>query len=177
MEILKNIDQQILLSIHEYTKNSLFDTIMPFITHIGESGIIWLIISFMLLFTKKYRYVGFLTLFSIGIYAVIGEFALKNIIQRPRPFLDINTISLLIDPPTSYSFPSGHTAASFAALGVLASQLKNYRIIIIALAILIAFSRLYLLVHYPFDVFAGIIFGLLCAKVTLTIFEERVPVL
>src|SRR5262245_27637294 len=167
MEILKNIDRQILFAFHENTQNALFDAIMPIITHIGNLGAIWIVIGVILLFNKRYRYVGFFTLCSLFMCAVLGEFALKNIIQRPRPFIDMDTINLLIKAPTSYSFPSGHTTASFAAAGVLVPKLKNYRLPIIVLVILITFSRLYLLFHFPLDIVRGLLLGLLCGKITL----------
>lgn len=175
MEYLKNIDLELLLKINEYTKNILFDHLMPIITYLGDWGAIWAIISLALLASKKYRYVGFLSLCAFVLCALVGNLLLKNIFQRPRPFLALDSLTLLISKPSGFSFPSGHAMASFACGGVLAAQFKRYAMPILAFAGMIAFSRLYLLVHYPSDVLGGALLGLLCAKIILIIFPERTP--
>lgn len=172
MDWITQVDKTILLTIHEYIENKFFDWLMPIITYIGNLGAIWLAIGLCLLLSKKHRYTGFLTLFSLGLSAFFGEIILKNIIGRPRPFLQIEDISLLIKAPTSFSFPSGHTTASFAAAGILIYRLKNFRFIIIALALLIPFSRLYLMVHFPLDIIGGMIIGSLCAVITVLFFGK-----
>ena len=99
---------------------------------------------------------------------------LKNLVGRIRPF-DVNTsIQLLVARPHDYSFPSGHTAASFAAAVILFLQLpKKYGIPALILAVLISFSRLYLGVHYPTDVLAGAVSGTLIALAVHWIFEKK----
>lgn len=174
MELIRNIDGQILLTIHAFAKNTIFDIVMPLITYAGELGIMWICIGVVLLFTKRYRYIGFLTLFSLLLCAIFGEIILKHIFQRSRPFTDLSSIKLLIAAPTTYSFPSGHTTASFAAAGILAASFKRYRIPIFLLASLVAFSRLYLLVHFPLDILCGVLLGLFCAQLTMAILPERV---
>jgi undecaprenyl-diphosphatase len=69
-------------------------------------------------------------------------------------------IPLLIEAPTDYSFPSGHTIASFEAATVLLIRHKKWGIMAMVLAVLIAFSRLYLYVHYPTDVLSSIVLGI-----------------
>lgn len=85
---------------------------------------------------------------------------LKNLIRRVRPYEVISGLTALIEKQHDFSFPSGHTASSFAVAIILYQELpKKYGCIAIVLAILIAFSRLYLGVHYPSDVIAGAISG------------------
>ena len=85
---------------------------------------------------------------------------LKHLIARSRPYDCILGLIPLITPPTDYSFPSGHTAASFAVGALLFRKLpKRYGIPALVLAALIGFSRLYLGVHYPSDVLAGALLG------------------
>lgn len=89
---------------------------------------------------------------------------LKNLVARVRP-CDVNTtVQLLIPRPEDYSFPSGHTAASFATTAALffAGKKKKLWIPALGLSVLIAFSRLYLYVHYPTDVLGGLLVGILC---------------
>ena len=166
---------RLLLFINAQTKCVFFDTIIPTITHLGEVGLIWIIISLILLFDKKYRYAGFLCLCSLALTGLVGEIFLKHLIARPRPFLTFEGIELLVSAPRTFSFPSGHTTASFAAAYMLACKLKPYGAYFFLLAILMAFSRLYLLVHYPLDVLAGALLGILCAKAIQLIFPLRIP--
>ena len=87
---------------------------------------------------------------------------LKNLFHRVRPY-DIRTsIELLVKRPLDYSFPSGHTAASFAAVVALsfAGEKRAWKAALV-LACLIAFSRMYLYVHYPTDVLGGVLVGIL----------------
>jgi undecaprenyl-diphosphatase len=94
------------------------------------------------------------------------------VVQRIRPSADIPEINMLIAKPLSYSFPSGHAASSFAVAGVLSKYFKKYAPEFLGLASLIAFSRLYLYVHYPTDVLAGIILGLICSRIIIYIFNK-----
>ena len=98
---------------------------------------------------------------------------MKPLIARTRPF-DANNLKdiLLIKAPKDYSFPSGHTMASFAAATVLIYMNRKVGIVAMVLAVLIAFSRLYLYVHYPSDVFAGMIFGILSAIISIKLLAK-----
>ncbi|NLZ48864.1 MAG: phosphatase PAP2 family protein, partial [Clostridiales bacterium] len=78
-----------------------------------------------------------------------------------------------ISKPSSFSFPSGHTGFSFAATGVLAKYFRKYRIPLFILASLMAFSRVYLCVHYPSDIIGGIILGLICSQISIWVFDRE----
>ena len=90
------------------------------------------------------------------------QLLLKPIIARPRPFTFRPELTLLVKAPRDFSFPSGHTAASFAAASALLFSKAKGWIPAMVLAALIALSRLYLYVHYPTDVLAGVVVGVLC---------------
>ena len=90
-----------------------------------------------------------------------GNLLLKNCIARTRPFLWDPTISLLIEKPSDYSFPSGHTLASFECAVAIFRYHRKWGIAALVFAVLIAFSRLYLQVHYPTDVLGGAMLGTL----------------
>lgn len=171
LQSLQNIDLALLKFIHDNLRNSILDRVIPLITYLGNGGIIWIIISIILITTKKYRRVGFMCALAIILNSIIGEGILKHTFQRQRPFMEVPNISLLIPKPSSYSFPSGHTSTAFAAAAIIASQLKNYKVLVIAMAASIAFSRLYLFVHYPSDILAGIITGLISAKIVLKFYS------
>ncbi|MBE6053866.1 MAG: phosphatase PAP2 family protein [Clostridium sartagoforme] len=172
LDIINNLDISILNLIREIFSNSIMDKVMTFITRLGDSGFIWILIGFVLLAQKKYRKSGFVLLIALLITSIIGEGILKNIIQRPRAFITYPDISIIIKPPASYSFPSGHTSSSFAAAVVLGYYFKSWKYIFYIFASLIAFSRLYLFVHYPSDIVAGIILGVTCALVTIKLLDN-----
>jgi undecaprenyl-diphosphatase len=141
------------------------DAVMPVITLLGDAGIFWIAIAVVLLFFPKTRKVGL----GMGAALIIGlllcNVTLKPLIARIRPY-DYQmqhfgvTIKLLIEAQHDFSFPSGHTIASFEAATVLLIHNKKAGIPAMVLACLIAFSRLYLYVHYPTDVITSVILGI-----------------
>jgi Membrane-associated phospholipid phosphatase len=172
ISLVQNFDNFILLYIKNNMHGCIMDRAMVIITSLGNAGFIWIVIAVLLMCDKKYRNIGFMALGALILSAVLGEGILKHAVQRIRPSADISAANLLISKPLSYSFPSGHTASSFAVAGVLAKYFKDYALEFFGLASLIAFSRLYLYVHYPTDVLAGIILGLTCSSITIYMFNR-----
>lgn len=172
MSLIQNLDNSILLYIKNNMHGHIMDKAMVVITSLGDKGLIWIIIAALLIINKKYRKIGFMALAALILATILGEGILKHLVQRVRPSADISAANLLIPKPLSYSFPSGHTTSSFAVAGVLAKYFKDYALELFGLASLIAFSRLYLYVHYPTDVLAGIILGLICSKITIYMFSK-----
>lgn len=173
MNFIQNIDIYLLDLIHKSIANDFLDKIMICITSIGNLGLIWIAISVLLLISKKYRRVGILCIASLILSSLIGEVVLKNLVQRGRPFTAIEGINLLVKAPKSFSFPSGHTASSFAVATVIGRKIKNFKLPIYILAFAIAFSRLYLYVHYPSDVLVGILIGIVSANIILYIYNKQ----
>lgn len=141
----------------------ILDHIMCFITKLGNAGMIWVILAVVLLLISKTRKTGMIVAAALILDLIICNGILKNLVARVRPF-DVNTaIHLLVKKPGDYSFPSGHTAASFATVAALyfAGEKKLWKPALV-LAIMIAFSRLYLYVHYPTDVLGGALVGVIC---------------
>ena len=99
---------------------------------------------------------------------------LKNIVARPRPFAEIEALIPMITKPKDFSFPSGHTTASFAVALVMLRMLpKKFGIPAVVLAALVAFSRLYLGVHYPTDVLAGFVIALVGSTLSVWIVRTK----
>jgi len=158
---LLSFDFTILNFIYDHCRNGLLDILMPIITKLGSGGMIWIALAVILLISRKYRIAGAAMLLALALDVVVCNIILKPLVARIRP-CDVNTaVQLLIARPTDYSFPSGHTAASFAATFALYFSHKKLWIPALVLAVLIAFSRLYLYVHYPTDVLAGAMIGII----------------
>ncbi|MGE5628096.1 MAG: phosphatase PAP2 family protein [Solirubrobacterales bacterium] len=167
---MNGFDLNLLMHIHDLTHNNVFNIIMPYISTAGNNGIVWIVLSLLLLINRKYRYVGILCIAALLLTAISGEGIIKNIIQRPRPFNVIPNVQLLIAKPHSWSFPSGHTASSFTAFWVIFRELKAFAAPVFIMAAAIAFSRMYLLVHYPSDIAGGIILGIICAELVIRMY-------
>lgn len=138
------------------------DKIMVFITRLGDAGIIWIVLSIVLLLIPKTRKSGAVMVVALVVDVLLCNIVLKNLVARTRPY-DVNTgVHLLVAKLHDYSFPSGHTAASFASVTALylAGEKKLWKFALV-LACLIAISRLYLYVHYPTGVLGGILFGVI----------------
>ncbi len=173
MEFFLPFDLPILDFIERYLHNPVTDAVFPFVTYIGELGACWIFLGLSLLFIKKYRRAGALILLSLIAATLLGEVLIKNIVCRPRPFQYISSgFPLLIPPPSGYSFPSGHTCASFAAATALFLQHKRQGALCFLLAALIGFSRVFLWVHFPSDVLAGALLGALTG-VSVTLLYEK----
>lgn len=137
------------------------DILMPNITALGNAGAIWLLAAVVLIITKKYRRQGLFLLLGLAASVLVGNVLLKNIVARPRPCRIDTSVPLLIANPTDYSFPSGHTLSSVISAVILAKTDRRFGYAAIPLAVLIAFSRLYLYVHFPSNVLASAVLGII----------------
>lgn len=173
MEFIQNIDNAVLEFIRIHMSSGILDHIMPFITRLGSGALIWIVVALVFLASKKYRIDGLLLIISLLLCGLIGNIILKPLIARIRPF-DVNTaIQLLIAKPTDFSFPSGHSMTSFASATMIFHANRRMGIAAFILAALIAFSRLYLYVHYPSDIIAGILIGALISVATINIYNLK----
>ncbi len=156
-----HFDLPILNWIMDHLWCPFLDTVMPVITLFGDDGIFWIICAVVLLIFKKTRRTGLAMGLALLMGLLICNVTLKPLIARPRPY-DFSgiEIDLLVEALHDFSFPSGHTIASFEAATVLLLNNKKLGVPAMILASLIAFSRLYLYVHYPTDVIVAIILGI-----------------
>lgn len=128
-------------------------------------GWIWIAAAVIFLINKKYRRTGIELVFGLASSAITGNILLKNLAARDRPCWIKELPNMLISVPLDYSFPSGHTMSSFAAAVIIMRSNKKAGCPAMLLAVLIAFSRLYLYVHFPSDVLAGALLGTLIGLV------------
>jgi len=159
-DYLLNLDTNILIMIQDHMRNPILTPIFKLITMLGNGGLIWILLIAIMLCFKKTRTLGFLSLLTLILSFIINNVLLKNIVERIRPFNMIPNLHALITNPTDFSFPSGHTASSFAVAGtIFLYGNRKYGILALMFAVAIGFSRLYLGVHYPSDVLFGAVLG------------------
>lgn len=171
-------DLPILDWIQAHLQSGFMDFIMPIITIFGDAGIFWIAWAVLLLLFPKTRKTGLGMGIALLLGVVICNIILKPAVARPRPY-DMQEelgvmIKLLVERQHDFSFPSGHTIASFEASVVLLRNSKKMGIPAFILAILIAFSRMYLYVHYPTDVIVSVILGTLFAFIGDAV-AKRIP--
>ena len=155
--------------------NPVLDKIMVFITSLGNDGLFWIGLAILMLFFKKYRKCAVSIGISLILMELIGNVILKELIMRDRPCWIDPTVELLVKAPSSYSFPSGHTFAGFASAVTVFLNHKKEGIAAIVLATLIAFSRMYIFVHFPTDILGGMVFGTGVAVLTYFIVHRLWP--
>lgn len=153
-------------------RTPLMDQVMTIITTSGNVGAIWLLLVVGCLCFAKTRWLGVVMFFSILLAVVISSGVIKPLVARPRPF-SLTAVELLIHEPKDFSFPSGHTAVSFAAaFTCYLLKAKKLWIFSLILAVMMAFSRMYVYVHYPTDVIAGALIGCLSAWGSVHLFQS-----
>lgn len=160
---MNQFELKILDFIQDVFKCEFLDRFMPIITRLANGGVFWIALAILFLLIKRTRKTGLSMAVALILGFIIGNILLKNVVGRIRPY-DVNTdFALLIGTLKDYSFPSGHTLCSFEGAVCIYLRNKKWGVAALILASLIAFSRLYLYVHYPTDVLAGIILGTLFA--------------
>ena len=145
--------------IQTHLRCEFLDMAMPWISWTANHGEIWILLAVVLVLLKGQRRHGAAVAFGLTLDLIACNLVLKPLIGRLRPFVERPDVVLLIPPPGDASFPSGHTAASFAAVFALKASGSPLWKPALLWALLIAFSRLYLYVHWPSDVLGGAVLG------------------
>jgi undecaprenyl-diphosphatase len=179
MEFLVNLDTQCFYIINAHLQNTLFDMIMPFITNKYNwyplITMLWLYL--VIRGGKKGRTVAFLVIPIIALSDTLSGALLKPLIGRVRPCHLLDNVRLLVGCGTSFSFPSAHASNMFASAALFAAHYgKAVTISWFLFAGLIGYSRVYVGVHYPTELFGGAIIGILCALFVVQVWrrvEER----
>ena len=156
-------DNHILFISLRKIRKPFMDRIMKFFSFLGNKGGIWILTCLLMMLFKSTRLRAFTMSAALIFELTFCNLLIKPFAARLRPFENDKNLNIIIEKPMDYSFPSGHTAASFAGAAVIIYFFTVMGIIAYIIAFMIAFSRLYLLVHYPTDVFAGAAIGIICS--------------
>lgn len=161
MEWIQALDYQVLTVIADQLRADWLTPVMRVVTTINNHGEIWLLLAMLCLLFPRTRRCGAAMLTALALGLIVGNLLIKPWAARPRPFLTDPSLITLIPPPDGFSFPSGHTLSSFAAATACFFYFRKSGAACYVLAALIGFSRLYFCVHYPTDVLAGAVLGIL----------------
>ena len=172
---LQMTDERILAFIQRNFRCRFLDIIMPIISAMGNVGGVWLATGIAFCISKTYRYYGFILVGTRLLCGLVGNLSLKPLVARARPCHRYPDYPLLITRPKDYSFPSCHTLASFASMMVIWAANPIFGVFALFMAILIAFSRMYLFVHYPSDILAAMVMGVLMPWSFLLILARLYP--
>ena len=175
--LLWKYDFEILFFIKDHIRNGFLDVVVPFYTNLGDDGIIWIAVGLVMLVLKKTRKCGIMVLAALLVMLVLNNIILKNLIARPRPCATYPELVELVKIPHSYSFPSGHTVSAMAVAFTILTQHKKLGIVAFVMALLMGLSRLYVGVHFPTDVFGGIIVGALIALIIWSAEKKITPII
>lgn len=152
-------------------RTPFLDFFFKSVTLLGEGGLFCIALGLVLLIPKKTRTCGICVLAALVLDALVCNVTLKPLVARERPCWVNTSRQTLISSPRDFSFPSGHTAVCFAAGAALYMNNRKWGIFSFVLAALVGFSRLYLYMHWPTDVLAGMVVGaaagILAAKMVL----------
>lgn len=177
MAYLAELDTRLLLYIQDALRYEPLHSFWRGISFLGDLGWFWIFTGILLALNSKTRTAGITAIAALVLSTFISNVILKNAVMRPRPFEVLPQIIPLITHASGYSFPSGHTTAAFACAFVYYKLLpKFFGLPIMLLAVMVAFSRLYLGAHYPLDVLGGIVtawFGGMLAIKSLHRFKQN----
>lgn len=184
-EVIQNFDFSILNWIQEFVRNDALDRIVPYVTSLGNAGILWIVLALTCLAVRRWRRCGITMAAALIAGLLVGNLLLKLLIARERPCWISPPEVMLIPIPRDYSFPSCHTLSSFGASVTLLHYSKRAGIPAVIAAGIIALTRLYLYVHFPTDVLVGMLLGtgiaaaacILTDRYLWTVLDRRFPAL
>lgn len=168
---IQRLDELVLNNISRLHSPAL-NLIMKTASRSANVGIIWWLICMPFLLKADWRSTGVNFVAALVITHLMGEGLIKHLVKRVRPCHSLDDDEQIINRPRFYSFPSGHSAASFAMVGVSLLRCRLFVFLpILLLASLISFSRIYLRVHYLTDVVVGALLGFSCGVASVFVFH------
>lgn len=171
-DIIYNFDWNVLNAI-QMLRCTFLDVFLSWLTVVGEGGACWIVVCAVMLLFKKTRRCGAAMALCLVLCLIFGNFILKPIVARPRPYMLNEEIAVTVPLSDSYSFPSGHTYSSIGSAVVIWYYLKcKAGMVAVPAALLISFSRLYFRMHFMTDVFGGAVMGVIIACVSIFVVNK-----
>ena len=164
MQKLYQWEKRMILRLNS-SDHPVVDKLMLWATRMGNGGLVWIAVGLIMMGTGR-RLEGLMTLLALTLTAFLINLVVKPMFTRKRPYEILETVRTMVNPPFGSSFPSGHAASSFAAASMLWFFNMPFRYFALALALLIAVSRVYLMVHFPSDVLVGVVSGIAISYLT-----------
>lgn len=166
-DVLTLIEGPVLLWIQQWLRGPWLDGPVTAFSTLGNAGMLWLVLSVLMLLFRRTRKAGALGLVALVVGFLLCNGLLKPLVHRTRPWLVVEGLRAMVDPGDAHSFPSGHTCAAFAAAWTWRKHLPRRWMgqVAVFAAVLMGLSRLYLGVHFPTDVLAGGLVGVLAAQI------------
>ena len=173
-DVIQNLDGALLLAVQDL-RLAVLDPLVIACTHLGDAGLVWILLSAAMLLYKPTRRAGIAGLLALVLGFLCTNVTLKHLVGRERPWLNLAGLIPLVEEHDPNSFPSGHTCAAFAAAvaWVMGTEKTWLRVLCIGAAACMGFSRLYVGVHYPLDVLVGAMVGTLCAVLARKILDKK----
>ena len=172
MGMIQAFDEAFIRFVYENIQGGFLDGVVPLVTKLGDGGMIWIAITLILIIAciknARLRRVALSCALALVLSGLFCNLILKPMVMRTRPY-DLIEIELLVERLSDYSFPSGHTSAAFAFASALWFNNKKFGWLAIAAAAVMALTRLYLCVHFPTDVLAGVVLGFVCGFIGFNI--------
>ncbi|MDO5853114.1 MAG: phosphatase PAP2 family protein [Thermoplasmata archaeon] len=148
--------------------------VMVAITTVSTYAAVWLILAFLLTCSKEYRRAGYAVIVSVVVAWILADFVIKPLVGRERPY-EVTGFDILVSAASTSSFPSGHTAFSFAAATAVFIHNRKWGIPALVFAALVGISRMYLYMHWPTDVLAGALLGIAAAYLCVWFLSRYIP--
>lgn len=173
MSRLIDIDAKLLVKTQQTFKNKYLDKFFTIYTHTGDLGAIWGVVGLVLFVIQETRETAVVMMLSLVATWLFNTVFLKRFLKRTRPYEMVEGVRLLINPQRDTSFPSGHAASSLAcAVVIIVMYGGALGWLALGAALLMAFSRVYVGVHYPLDVLVGSIVGTLVAFLVVWVYSS-----
>ena len=175
MDYLQNLDASVFRFVNEKLQNPVFDVFMPFITNLNRHTTVLVFVGVLLVLLcvkggARGRYAVLVLILGILFSDRLNSSVAKFILARPRPCHVLAHVHLLVGCGSGYSFPSSHAVNNFCGAVILAFFFPRAAVWLYTFAGVVAFSRVYVGVHYPADVIGGTVIGICCGLIMIALF-------